>query len=234
MMNRLLVLEKLKELIKNKSIIEKLGPKSEQGISWLEEARAYTTLVDQQLGDELSHYTMLICLPLSANSLGPIWVNTQGVIRTAIVKLEQENPAQGEKIYGPGDAYDIYRDLSQILAEAKTDIFIVDPYADHEVFDLYFQKIGEGVRIRLLLRKLSENLRSLSEKIRAKPGVQFEVRSSDRIHDRVIFIDTHDCWVIGQSIKDAGMNKPTYLLPVVSVQDMAALYEDAWQNGSLS
>ena len=51
--------------------------------------------------------------------------------------------------------------------------------------------------------------------------------------DRVIFIDCIECWVIGQSIKDAAMKKPTYLLPVAAVSDMQRLYEDAWNTATL-
>jgi len=49
------------------------------------------------------------------------------------------------------------------------------------------------------------------------------------VHDRVLIIDARDCWVLGQSVKDAAMKKPTYLVPVDAVSDMMRLYEDAWK-----
>ena len=78
-------------------------------------------------------------------------------------------------------------------------------------------KVGPGVSVRLLTSSPSDALRSLAAKFSARNSVQFEARSTSAIHDRVIFIDGRDCWVIGQSIKDAAMKKPTYLLPVTAV-----------------
>ena len=86
--------------------------------------------------------------------------------------------------------------------------------------------------IRLLTKTPSNTLKTLVGKFLARPGATIEARSSNVIHDRVIFIDCKECWVIGQSIKDAAMKKPTYLLPVAAVSDMQRLYEDTWSNAT--
>jgi hypothetical protein len=177
----------------------------------------------------------LVGLQLSSYTLGPIWINMQGILRTAVARVEAAIPPQQgsqEKIYGPGDAINVYRDLSEIVAAAKTSVFIADPYGDQEIFDLYLTKVAPGVRVRLLTKPPSPALRSLAGKYTAHPGEQFEARSTSAIHDRVIFIDDRDCWVMGQSMKDAAMKKPTYLLPVAAVSDMSRLYEDAWKGAA--
>ena len=57
-----------------------------------------------------------------------------------------------------------------------------------------------------------------------------QAKRSPAIHDRVIIIDDTACWVLGQSIKDAAKNKPTYIAPLPSdvVTLKEAHYEKIW------
>jgi hypothetical protein len=57
-----------------------------------------------------------------------------------------------------------------------------------------------------------------------------EVRTSQGIHDRVVFVDGRSCWVLGQSIKDAAKSKPTYIAPIAAdaTQLKLADYEKIW------
>lgn len=132
------------------------------------------------------------------------------------------------KVYAPGGAFDVYQDLVKIIAAAKQSLFLVDPYADEEVFDLYLPRLAPGVSIRLLTGYPSTPLKRVATKFAYRPGVRFEARATKAVHDRVIIVDSTDCWVLGQSIKDAAVTKPTYLLPVEAVKDMVDLYERAW------
>jgi hypothetical protein len=185
-----------------------------------------------RLGNSSGTYSAYAVLPLSSYTLGPLWSNMQAVLRTAIAKLEAQAPTVRSKVYGPGDAFNLYQDLSQLISAAQSEIFIVDPYANEELFDLYLSKVKPGVKIRVLSISPPSGLKSLAAKFAARPGTNFEARHTSAIHDRVIMIDGRDCWVLGQSIKDAAMKKPTYLIPMDTVTDMATLYEDAWAKGS--
>jgi hypothetical protein len=226
------LLRKLKDLWDTKWLLEKNGPNSNPGAEWLAEVRAHLQLANPKLAAEFAHYMQYVGLRLSSHMLSPIWINMQGILRTAIATVEATLPPGQEKIYGPGDAMDLYRDLSEIVATAADEVFIADPYADQEIFDLYLAKLSPKTRIRLLTKPPSSALKTLVGKFLARPGAVIEARSSTTIHDRVIFIDCRECWVIGQSIKDAAMKKPTYLLPVAAVSDMQRLYEDAWSNAT--
>lgn len=228
-MNQAALLAKLKELLQTKSVVEQFGPSSEPGQAWLADVRAYLEQVDGTLAAQFAHWTFYVVMPLSNYTLGPIWTNMQGLLRTAIARLELELPQQSGKLYAPGEAYDVYRDLSRIIAAAKQNVFLVDAYADEEVFDLYLAKLDTAVEIRLLTKPPSTALKLVAKKFGARPGIQFEARGTMGTHDRVLIIDSADCWVMGQSIKDAAAKKPTYLLPVDAVKDMVNLYEDAWR-----
>ena len=135
----------------------------------------------------------------------------------------------GEKVYEKGQVYDFYKDIRDITVQAKNEVFLVDAYPDEEVLDLYLDKVPRGIRIRILTDKPKGNFLTVAQKFKAKPGVQFEVRSSKDCHDRLFFID-RDCWVMGQSLKDAG-KKPTYLVKIESHDLFRAVFEGLWSQG---
>ena len=232
MMDHKALLSQLKTLWETKSILEKNGPNSKLGAEWLAEVCAHLQIANPRRASEFRHYMQYVGLRLSSNLLGPIWLNMQGILRTAIIELETTVSAKKEKIYGPGDAMDVYHDLSDIVSVAKDQLFVADPYVDQELFDIYLAKVDRATTIRLLTKPPSSAMKKLATKFLARKDVKFEARCSTEIHDRVLFIDGRDCWVIGQSVKDAAMKKPTYLLPVSAVSDMLKYYEDAWANAT--
>ncbi len=229
------LLAKLKDLLEKRSIIDKLGPLSDESQQWLATVKAHLELVDPRIAAQFAHYTRFIVMPLSGSTLVPLWMSMQHLLRSAIARLEIATAKPGNlksKVYGPGEAYDVYRDLGQIMKEAKNEVFIIDPYANEEVFELYLEKILPGIKIRLLSGKPTQAIKSVAGKFKSRPGIIFEAKMTSDAHDRVIFVDSTDCWVLGQSIKDAALKKPTYLLPVDAVKDMATLYEDLWQKAA--
>jgi hypothetical protein len=50
------------------------------------------------------------------------------------------------------------------------------------------------------------------------------MRSSNGVHDRVVFADDK-CWVIGQSIRDAAVKRPTYIVERSGAGSMKDIYE---------
>ncbi len=190
-MDRGALLKRLKELWDTRSVLERNGPNSRPGTEWLAEVRANLQVADPDLTAEFAHYMSYVGLPLSSDTLGPIWINMQGILRTAIAKLEAELGSRQEKVYGPGDAFELYRDLSQLVSAAKREVFVADPYADEEVFELYLTKVSPGVGVRLLTKPPSSALSAVAAKFAARPGVKFEARSTTAIHDRVL----HRCSV---------------------------------------
>ncbi len=101
--------------------------------------------------------------------------------------------------------------------------------------------ILSGLRTDVSIRLLTGTKHGVPAKLKPavvnynqQHGQIAEVKISDEIHDRVLFIDSLSCWVMGQSIKDATKGKPTYLLPLPT--DIATLklshYELIWNNAS--
>ena len=159
-----------------------------------------------------------IDLPWSRLNLSPIEYDTE------------------EKVYEKGQVYDFYKDILDITKLAKNEVFFVDAYPDEEVLNLYLEKIAPGIGIRLLTNEPPRssgksyqaftNFVTVARKFKQKPGVAFEVRRSTDCHDRLFFIDGI-CWVMGQSMKDAG-RKPTYLVKIQSGTMFKKVWEDLW------
>lgn len=142
------------------------------------------------------------------------------------------------KAYSPGSQYALYTDLLEIFKAAKTDVLVLEAYPDEELINLYLGKIPPGVKIRVLTGtpKLGaaadrSNFVSVAQKFSKQPGVVFEARENSQVHDRLFFVDGQ-CWVMGSSIKDAAVKKPTYLIKVESGPIFQSGAEELWKNGN--
>lgn len=151
----------------------------------------------------------------------------------AIEELKLELELEGHdylgQVYESGKEYDFFTDLKGIISEAKEEIFIVDVYFDGSSFDAYLGAAADRLNIKILCGSYANDVASCVRKFTAQTGASIEVRKTKSVHDRVVFLDRSDCWVVGASIKDAG-KKPTYLLPLapqISPQKRA-IYDDIW------
>ena len=81
------------------------------------------------------------------------YTQMRSVLEMVIATLELQNPEETQKVYGPGAQYDFYRDLKRIIEGAAKSVFIVDPYINTELFDLYVERIKAGTNVRLLANK---------------------------------------------------------------------------------
>ena len=135
-----------------------------------------------------------------------------------------------EKVYPKGHIYDFYKDVREITKDAQSEVFVIDAYVDEELLNLYLEKITSDVKIKILTNKPQGNFVQVAQKFKAKPQVYFEVRVTKDCHDRLFFID-NQCWVMGQSIKDAG-RKPTYLVKIEGHDLFRSVFDDLWKNAS--
>jgi|SRR6185312_3067955 len=144
----------------------------------------------------------------------------------ADLQLDVQDGVKGS--YQAGEEYDFYRDLKAIITEATAEVFIVDPYIDDTLFDIYVNRVEPGINVRILTRNPSSAVQTIATKY-ASGHAAFELRVTNDIHDRVLFVDDR-CWVVGQSIKDAADKKPTYIVEVTAAP-MRDIYEKLWSAG---
>ena len=156
------------------------------------------------------------------------------IIHKAIASIEEGLPKSVGQGFGPGAVYDFFKAIRELVSSAENTLLIVDPYMDAEIFDSYLSASSKVKKVRLLANKHSDDLKAASEKFSTQYSINLQAHKSSQIHDRVIFVDDEQCWVLGASIKDAAAKKPTYLAPLP--KDIVAVklqwYEDIWKNSS--
>lgn len=226
-----ILLSRVKSLLTAAPSFATYSPSSPEHLIWLAQAHA---LVNQWNPMEaISVKTAADFLPnqlMRDINLAKIF----GALHRAIADMELNLPVEAGQAFGPGAVYDFFKALNSLVASASSSILIADPFIDDTVFDAYLSSAPKGIDIRLLARKTSANLKQAIEKLGAQHGVAIEARASHAFHDRVVFVDGTDGWVIGQSIKDAAKSMPTYLAPLSP--DVAAGkfadYEDIWSKAT--
>jgi hypothetical protein len=130
------------------------------------------------------------------------------------------------QVVGEGDEFAFYRYVSDHIAEAEEEVFIVDPYVDKEAIRLYLADTPADVEKRILTDDPQGNFDGVAEKLVKQTDHRIEVRSTPKCHDRLLFVDDR-CFLVGISIKDAGRN-PNYVVDFESVEHFREPWEALW------
>lgn len=135
-----------------------------------------------------------------------------------------------EIIYSKGYAYDFYKNIKEILSNARRKVAISDSYVSEELVTLYFDNLPDDVEILILTseqeNREKEKFFEIAKKFAMRPRKRLEVRASADCHDRMIFVDD-DAWVCGSAVKDAG-RKPTYLIKIRNVEALRSIFRPMW------
>lgn len=230
-MDQAVLLAQLRTLLDTAPDFEAYSPTSVEHQAWLAKAHALIHRWNQYEAISIKSAANLMHLSLARD--GQV-ATVLGTIHRAIADIELERPQLSDQAFGPGAVYDFFKALTAAVSSATTDLFIVDPYLDEQIFDAYLGGVPNGVRVRLLANKYGALLKPAVQKFTAQHKIPVEVRLSGEFHDRVLFIDGLSGWVMGQSLKDAAKAKPTYLVPLPP--DVAKLklshYEAIWSKAS--
>ncbi len=202
------------------------SPTSTEHQQWLGQAHA---LVIRWNVGEATGLRIASNLLMSLSTRNDYLAQIFGILHRAVADLELQLSSSLGQAFGPGAIYDFFKALNKVLSSAQKSILVVDPYIDDTVFDTYLSSVPKGIRVRLLCEKYSAKLKPAAERYIAQYGALLDVKRSKEIHDRLAFVDD-ECWVMGQSIKDAAASKPTYLAPLspdIAVVKLA-FYENIW------
>jgi hypothetical protein len=158
-----------------------------------------------------------------------------GLIHRAIADLELEAPKLKGQGFEPGEVYDFFKALSNLISSATKSIFIIDPYLDEQIFDTYLASLPIGLSVRLLAFQYGNLLKPAVQKFIQQHGVSVDIRICNELHDRIVFVDELSCWVMGQSIRNAAKHKDTYLTPLSAdiAKPKLSHYEIIWNNASV-
>lgn len=121
-----------------------------------------------------------------------------------------------------GAAYDALKAIGAILAEAKSDILVVDPYMDASILKNYVALVITGVPVRLLCDSFytkAPALPALQAALSAwktqygPAGLETRATGPRVLHDRLIIIDGNGVWLLSQSLKDLANRSPASVMP---------------------
>lgn len=157
------------------------------------------------------------------------YATVMGTMHRAISTLEQSLPTSQDQAFGPGAVYDFFVTLRSVISSANNSLFLIDPYMDDQIFDTYLSSTPSSVSVRILCSRYSASVKAAAVKYTTQFSTPIDARSTSSVHDRLVFVDNAECWVMGASIKDAA-SKPTYLAPLSPDVSKAKLayYETIW------
>ena len=132
-----------------------------------------------------------------------------------------------------GNQFDYFDSIRKIIEQAKQEILFVDPYMDAEFVSRYLKPINSTVRIRLLTWSNIDSVLPAIELLSNQSGISVEIRSSNRIHDRFIFVDRESCHMSGASFKDGAKRAPTIVAKITDAFDaLLECYEEIWNSST--
>ena len=138
-----------------------------------------------------------------------------------------------------GNAFDAFSSIGNILATAKTEILIVDPYMDEKVLTVFAITAPENVLIRLLADErehkpsLVAAMDSWLKQYSTRP-LQVRLASTRILHDRLISIDQQQVWTLTQSLNNFATRSPATIakLDTETANLKIHAFEDIWKLAS--
>ena len=138
------------------------------------------------------------------------------ILYRALASAEAKTPIEMQGAFIPvGSPYDALVAVGKVIKLATSEVFFVDPYADHLILERFAIMAEPNIKIRILTGVVKS-------RTSLKPSVEcwrqqyvdnrpLEVRlSSDNVlHDRIIVIDNHTIYVLGQSFNSIASRSPT-------------------------
>lgn len=155
----------------------------------------------------------------------------------ALSRAELQAPAASQGAFIPaGNVFDAQVEIGKLLAGAKQDVLIVDPYMDEKALT-HFATLGpENVMVRLLADAASykSTLRSASQRwvqqyAAARP-LESRLSPPRKLHDRLIAIDNSEIWILTQSLNAFAERSPASIVrvdPETAALKLSA-YQDIW------
>jgi hypothetical protein len=135
-------------------------------------------------------------------------------------------PSQSKEIIlSQSRPYDVFKIIEKIMQTTNNRVFLIDAYVDDSLFALYFESLKPTVEIKVLTKNMYTKFEAVGRKFKSQ-GSNFEVRTSNEIHDRTLIVDNR-AWLFGQSLKDAG-NKPLSIIELDDVVQAEKLFKDLW------
>lgn len=163
------------------------------------------------------------------------------IIYRALAAAELAAPAGLSGTFIPiGNSFDAFSAISKILAIAKMDVFIIDPYMDEVTLTEFGTAVPENIKLRLMADKndhkatLKPAAQNWIKQYGAKRPLSVRLAPPRVLHDRAIFIDNITAYNLTQSLNAFAKRSPA---EIIKADDTAALkiaaYREIWESSSI-
>ena len=117
-------------------------------------------------------------------------------------------------------------EIRELLGKATSEIVIVDPYIGYGTLDC-LRDTTSHCRVLTNKNNVKSEFRSYLDSFRSE-GESIEVRSATSIHDRIVVFN-EKVWLLGSSIKDAGIKQLNAVELYDSAESVRNGLEEKWK-----
>lgn len=149
-------------------------------------------------------------------------INAQAIaiaVYEALAKAELNAPASMQGTFiAAGHTLTAFAAVGKVLATAKNDVLMVDPYSDEKVLTDYAILAPDNVPVRVLADKADHksSLKPAAERWAKQFGasrpLSVRLAPAKTLHDRLILIDGKTAWTLGQSFNSLAERAHTSLV----------------------
>lgn len=143
---------------------------------------------------------------ISNNLLEQKYINNQVMKNTEDIRLLQESFSKFEEkkqisdIYFNGQVYDAYSKIYEIFSSAKSNLIIIDSYADNTILDI-IKRLKANV---IIITKENNLLTNQDIRKYNKQYSNLQVIYNNTFHDRYFILDNENIYHCGASINKIG------------------------------
>ncbi|WP_184056715.1 phosphatidylserine/phosphatidylglycerophosphate/cardiolipin synthase family protein [Paraburkholderia sp. MM5384-R2] len=195
------------------------GPITVETNQWLGRAAA---LIEATFGRSAEVITFKVAADNLDSALRDVNAQTiAATVHRALAKAELAAPAASQGAFiAVGESFSALAAVSKVLATARQNVLVVDPYADAKALTDFAVLAPEGVMVRVLsdADTVKPSLKPAAESwVKQYTGARpLEVRlaTARSLHDRLIVVDDAQAWTLTQSLKDFAARSPATIVKV--------------------
>jgi hypothetical protein len=160
------------------------------------------------------------------------WMAAAAMLHQAKAELQMASRGPAALAFNSGDVFDFFDEVRKQIETAKQDLFFVDRYLDADFVSRYLPHVSKGTTVRLLARDKIPVLLPAVELMATQHGMNIQVRSSQKFHDRFLFVDKVEAYQSGASFKDGARSSPTTFTQLLDAFDgVFSTYDQFWSEG---
>lgn len=159
------------------------------------------------------------------------------IIHRALAIAEMSAPAGVTGAFiAAGGSFDAFAAIGKVVARARSDLFIVDPYSDEKALTEFAVQAQVGVTVRLLADEkyhkpsLKPAMQNWIKQFGTSRPLNVRLAMPKHLHDRLIFIDGSEVWSLTQSLNAFASRSPASIFRINDeiVQMKISAYEAIW------